>query len=159
MYSTKIALVMLLVVTVRGAAQEQPVMTTRQQAAAELVDLLRLEDAARASIEAMAESMASQTPAFAEFGDVFAKFLTEFMSWDDLRPEYIRLYADAYTEDELHELIAFYETPVGRKTVELTPKLVKSGAEIGQRLIQPHLPELQRRIRARIGGGSSWERP
>jgi hypothetical protein len=83
-------------------------------------------------------------------------FTKEFMRWEDLRPEYIRMYRDAYTEAELMELIAFYKTPVGRKTLEITPELMKRGTEFSQELMQQHLPELQRRIRARIrpGGGS-----
>lgn len=154
MRSTNIALAFLLFSTVSGRAQEPSAPTAQDRAAAELVALLRLDQVTRSSIESMTEAMMSQNPAFAEIEDVFVEFLDEFMSWDDLRPEYVRLYGSVYTEDEIHELIAFYRTPVGQKSVDLMPRLMREGAEIGQRMIQPHLPELQRRIQARIRGDS-----
>ncbi|MGJ8529208.1 DUF2059 domain-containing protein [Maritalea sp.] len=33
-------------------------------------------------------------------------------------------YAENYTEDELKELMDFYRSPVGKKTLEITPKLM-----------------------------------
>jgi hypothetical protein len=86
---------------------------------------------------------------------VFLDFFREYMTWKDVRPAYIRIYREAYTQSELEELIAFYRTPVGQKTVEITPELMRQGSEMGQRMIEPYLPELQRRIQARVGGGSS----
>lgn len=146
------ALALLLLLHVPVRAQES-VDDSHQAAAAELVDLLKLEENTAASVDVMMETMIAQNPQFEELRDVFEEFFDEYFRWENLRPEYVRLYAEAYTEAEIRELIAFYRTPVGRKSVDLMPMLMQRGAEIGQRQIQPHLGELQRRIMERVGGG------
>ncbi|HEX7049873.1 MAG TPA: DUF2059 domain-containing protein [Longimicrobiales bacterium] len=143
----------LLATAVSATAQNYVPTDSHDRAAAELVDLLRLDDQTAASIDVMVESMVRQNPAMAQFRDVFVDFFAEYMKWDELYPQYVRLYREAYTEAELRELIAFYKTPVGRKTVEVMPRLMQEGAQIGQQQIAPHLPELQQRIQARIQSG------
>lgn len=134
-------------------AQRYTPANAQERAAAELVDLLKLEESNQAAIDLMVESMASQNPMFNQIRDVFTDFFKEYSDWEKLYPEYVRLYAEAYSEAELRELIAFYKSPVGRKTVDMMPRLMQQGAEIGQRQVEPHLPELQRRIQARLMGG------
>ncbi len=141
------------------AAQETGGRSGREAAAAELIERLNLEEVTVASVDMMMETMLAQDPALEDFRDVFVDFFSEHFRWTELEPEYVRIYAEAYTEPELRELIAFYDTPVGRKTVDLMPVLMRRGSEIGERQIEPHLPELQRRIMQRMmeqmddGGG------
>lgn len=42
------------------------------------------------------------------------------------------IYTESFTEAELDEILAFYDTPVGKKMVALTPEITKKGMEIGQ---------------------------
>jgi tetratricopeptide (TPR) repeat protein len=44
-----------------------------------------------------------------------------------LMPRMIDIYVEAYTEQELRELIAFYKTPAGKKTLEKMPLLMPQG--------------------------------
>ena len=143
------ALAVGLILTAPTGAQEAD-KGERLQAATELIELLKLEEVTTQSIDMMMESMLAQDPALQDFRDVFEDFFDQHFRWDELEPEYVRIYADAYTESELRELIAFYQTPVGRKTVDLMPVLMRQGAAIGERQIQPHLPELQKRIMQRM---------
>lgn len=151
-----VSVVMVVIATGDSVAQDEASMTPRERAAAELIDLLQLEKLTMNTVDVVSQAIMGQNPRAAELTDVLAEFTKEFMRWEDLRPEYIRIYSDAYTEAELMELIAFYKTPVGRKTVEITPELVKQSTEAHQILLQQHLPELQRRIRLRAipDGGS-----
>lgn len=153
MRAIRIAVALLLLCTAAASAQEQAAPTSHERAASELIDVLRLEQMTAASITTMTDAMLGQNPMLAPLRDVFIGFFTEFMRWEELRPAYVRLYRESYTESELRELIAFYRTPIGQKTVELMPRLMQQGAEIGQKQLQPHLPELQRRIEARLRGG------
>lgn len=133
-------------------AQQQPANASHERAAAELIDLLQLEQLHESSIEMLMATMLEQNPMLTPFRDIFADFFAEFSPWQAMYPQYLNMYRDAYTEPELRELIAFYRTPVGQKTVELMPELMQKGAEIGHRQIEPHLPELERRIEARVRG-------
>lgn len=149
----RVTLITALLLVIAGAdalAQDDASLTPHERAAAELIDVLQLEKIAMTTVDVMAQAMADQNPMSAELTNVMAAFTKEFMRWEDLRPEYIRMYCDAYTEAELMELIAFYKTPVGRKTIEITPQLMRQATELRQEQLQQHLPELQRRIRVRM---------
>ena len=59
--------------------------------------------------------------------------VTKEMSWDNLKDDYIAIYADTFTEDELKGLIAFYEGPLGQKLISKTPDLMKRSIEVSQK--------------------------
>ncbi|GAB3389118.1 DUF2059 domain-containing protein [Massilia agri] len=61
---------------------------------------------------------------------------------DDMINEMVPLYANNYTVAEIKQLTAFYQSPVGRKMMTLTPKLAAEGMAIGQRVMNPRLGKL-----------------
>ena len=83
-------------------------------------------------------------------------FLSKYMSWASLKDDVAKLYTTEFSESELNELNKFYQTPLGRKTVQKMPALMAKGAEIGQKRMQEHLPELQAAITA---GGTEKKTP
>src|SRR4051812_10125941 len=46
-----------------------------------------------------------------ELQDKIAKLLYSALSWDQIKADYVKLYNDAYTEEELDGMIAFYKSP------------------------------------------------
>jgi hypothetical protein len=44
--------------------------------------------------------------------------------FSELVDEMAKIYADAFTEQEMKEIVAFYQTPAGKKLLEQQPKLV-----------------------------------
>jgi hypothetical protein len=76
------------------------------------------------------------------------EFLGKYMSWDSLKADMVKIYMEEFTESELGELNKFYQTPVGRKTVEKMPVLMTKGAQLGGQRVQKHMPELQAAITA-----------
>lgn len=53
----------------------------------------------------------------------------------------IRVYSKHYTERELAELVAFYRTPTGRKSIEVLPEILRDSAEAGDKSLQPLVDE------------------
>jgi hypothetical protein len=76
-------------------------------------------------------------------------FLANF-KWDDVKPRVAKLYADAFTEAELKDLIAFYETPTGQKALARIPGLTQAGGQIAMTSVQAKLPEFQQKVAAMI---------
>ena len=68
------------------------------------------------------------------------------MSWDSLKADYARIYAEAFTEDELRQIITFYKTPAGQKAINKIPMLMGMGAALGQKRVQENRAELQEMI-------------
>lgn len=56
----------------------------------------------------------------------------------DLRAEMVALYAKAYTAEELEELIIFYKSPLGRKTLESMPALRNQGSQLGRKYAEKY---------------------
>lgn len=71
-----------------------------------------------------------------EMREMFA----EKMSWERMQPEYVRLYASLYTEQELRQLTAFYESPVGQKTIRIQPEVAAKTFAMVQRLMAQPAP-------------------
>lgn len=53
----------------------------------------------------------------------------------------IRIYAKYYTESELADLVAFYRTPTGRKSIKVLPAIVRESAEASAKSLGPLLEE------------------
>lgn len=71
------------------------------------------------------------------------KLIEEEFSWERVKPEYVKLYADLFTEDELAGLIAFYQSPVGKAFVSKMPTLMERSAELTQRQMMKISPKIQ----------------
>lgn len=53
-------------------------------------------------------------------------------SMGDLYQKMAKVYMESFSEAEIDEILAFYDTPVGKKMVAETPKLTQKAMEIGQ---------------------------
>jgi len=81
-----------------------------------------------------------------EFMDKMWKLIMTELSWEQMKEDYINIYADVFTEGELNDLINFYKSPAGVKYTEKMPELMKKTMEISQARTQKLLPELKKLI-------------
>ena len=67
-------------------------------------------------------------------------------------PAYIQaltdLYMEAFSESEIHDLIAFYKTEIGQKLIKQLPLLTAQGATIGESLTNKHMAPFQAEMQA-----------
>ncbi|MEA3213535.1 MAG: uncharacterized protein QOE70_6592 [Chthoniobacter sp.] len=59
--------------------------------------------------------------------------------WLKLKPEYVKAYADVFTEEELRALIAFYKSPTGQTFLDKTPDLTRKLTAAHQKQIMEAL--------------------
>ena len=64
--------------------------------------------------------------------------------------EIIPIYAKYFSEDDILQLIAFYETPLGQKMIEVMPQLTMDSMQVSMRWMQSKVPELQEQLKARL---------
>lgn len=76
----------------------------------------------------MTEPLVKMVPE--ENREAFKKDLAQ--STEELYKKMATVYTESFTEEELDKILAFYDTPVGKKMVAVTPELTKKGMEIGQ---------------------------
>ena len=59
---------------------------------------------------------------------------------EQVRPKLAEIYARTFTDDELHNIIVFYESPTGQVLLAKQPMLVREG----QAAVAPLVPAMQR---------------
>ncbi len=60
----------------------------------------------------------------------------------------VALYDSAYSENEIDDLLAFYKTPTGQKTLAITPKLMEKSQLMGMKWGQTLAPQIQKEVEA-----------
>jgi hypothetical protein len=81
-------------------------------------------------------------PVFEKFLDDVLALMSETLSWENTKEDYVDIVAGHFTEDELGRLIEFYESPLGQKTLEMMPELYQRGAKIGQERFEKIKPQI-----------------
>ncbi|MBE8966730.1 DUF2059 domain-containing protein [Nostocales cyanobacterium LEGE 12452] len=63
---------------------------------------------------------------------VWDNFAAEFKS-DEIVNEIVPVYKKYFTNEEIKQLIRFYQTPLGQKTITVLPQLYQESYEVGKR--------------------------
>lgn len=71
------------------------------------------------------------------------KILEEEMSWNKLKGQFIDVYVDVFSEEELKELVDFYNSPVGKKLISKMPRLMQKSMGLAQQQMQTIIPKIK----------------
>ncbi len=111
-----------------------------------LLELFDMEEKSGESIDQMVTFHVQQDPRLGPYTGVLRKFYEKHMSWDSLKDDFIAIYMEEFSEEEIRELIAFYKTPVGRKAIKKMPLLRVKCARIGEEQLLKNLAEWHRML-------------
>ena len=64
------------------------------------------------------------------FLDKYKNIVKEEFSGEKMVPDYIRIYRETFTEEELQSLIAFYESPAGQMFIRKTPEIMDKMSDL-----------------------------
>lgn len=130
-------------------ASATPPTTDKDQALkrAEIRRLIELTGAAKVSVDVMRQLIA---PIRASFPNVPEQFWDDFLKQvnaDDLIDLVVPVYDKYYSLQDIHDLIAFYQSPVGQKTIQVLPQLsaetISAGQEWGRGLADRIMQKLR----------------
>lgn len=127
----------------------QPAASSHRAATEELLQVMGVEKSSVSAAQSYFDVMVQQNAQMADFKDVLVKWVQSTLSWDNMGPRMTDLYMRTFTEAEIRELIAFYKTPIGQKTLQQMPMLMQEGMKIGTDLAKEHQGELEQAIKAR----------
>lgn len=65
------------------------------------------------------------------------------MSWEKMRPTYIKMYAETFTASEVDGLVAFYDSPAGKAMLAKMPLLMQKSMGMAQDLMKDIMPQIQ----------------
>jgi hypothetical protein len=118
-------------------------------AARELLRIMDVERTTMGGIDVMLNAQFGANPALTPYLEVVKAWARKYMAWQVIGERIALIYADAFTEAELRELITFYQTPTGRKVVQATPELMRRASEVGAEVAAASRGELQSMMEAR----------
>lgn len=71
------------------------------------------------------------------------RFFTKTFENPEIEAEIAKVYEGIYSKEEMAELLKFYATPVGKKTIESMPVIMQESAQIGQKYAMLNQAEFQ----------------
>ena len=139
---------------------EEP--SERHRLAENLLDAMDMGTQITASFEAMKavmpaqfEQMQASVPADAKgpksgigadqqkkMMDKIMDICAEEMKWENVKPDYINLYSETFSAEELKELIAFYQSPVGKAYLAKQPELMQKSMQLSQKTMMRLMPKI-----------------
>ena len=131
------------------SAWGQQLSRGHRQAAGELLDLMKVSQDLMGAANAMVDAQVAAEPGMAPFKDVLLEWIGRYLHWDVIGPQMIDVYMRTFTEAELRDLVVFYKTPTGRKSMEKMPEVMQESFRIGQELADQHKGELTAMVQAR----------
>jgi len=70
--------------------------------------------------------------------------LDRSIGWSELKPQMVELYTRTFSQQELEELIRFYQSPLGAKVLQTMPMLTAESARLTQERVLQVAPEVNR---------------
>lgn len=84
--------------------------------------------------------------------DILGLFKAQ-MSWEALEPMMLEIYQQVFTQEEILGMLAFYQSPVGRSTIQKLPRVAQASMQRTQaqmRALMPRLRAIQREAIAQM---------
>ena len=67
----------------------------------------------------------------------FEQVMRQELSWEKLRPMYVKIYQETFTQSEVDGLMAFYKSPTGLAFVNKMPVVMKKSQQLMQERFAP----------------------
>ena len=102
-----------------------------------LMEVSGLRETAIQAFDQMLETFRLNAP------EVYDFFRSEIKFEDIIENVYVHLYSKYFTDDEIKELIKFYNTEVGKKIVRVLPQLFQESYTMTQEYIEEKLQDYE----------------
>jgi uncharacterized protein len=145
----KIMFVTLLILSVFAQAADDAKQKRLEELLA-VMNMTALIDQMYSQLEVQLKSMSTQMGVKPEdkpivdkyYGKMIQLFKNE-ITWDKMKPALIDVYSRNFSEKEIADMIAFYETDTGKAVIKKMPEVMQQSMQVTSQLYQPIMPELQ----------------
>ena len=116
--------------------------------------ITKVEETQKRIFDQIQNMMAAQAPppgasaeskaASQELSKKIMDLVAQKMSWERMRPIWVRLYDETFTEDELDGMLAFYQSAAGEAMLQKMPVLLTKTMSVAQQQMTELTPEIQK---------------
>lgn len=147
------AVIMSGVFTVQAAEQKKDAdMTVRTTLATQLLETMQVGKALNQSFDSIKKMQTQMVMKFVKNAKDQARaiktqnkmmdLMMKELCWENLKPEFEKLYAETYSAEELRGLVKFYQSPLGQKFIEKQPEMQQKSMAMVQRMMMRIMPKL-----------------
>ncbi|HXN47975.1 MAG TPA: DUF2059 domain-containing protein [Bryobacteraceae bacterium] len=103
-------------------------------------------DRAQVTVKAQTTRQVTVPADKAALEEKITPILAQQLNWDRLKAQYVKIYADTYTEEELDAILAFYKSPAGQAWFAKSPAVGEKARQITQQAIQDAQSQVRKLI-------------
>lgn len=118
----------------------------------------KIMDQVFANMDGLMKNMVSQTVRQNKMTEEGRKIMDNFMartirimkdelSWEKTKPIYVQVYSENFTQKEVDDLLAFYDTPTGKALIQKMPVVMHKSMELTQARIGPMIQRMQEEMK------------
>jgi hypothetical protein len=79
--------------------------------------------------------------------DKIMEMVTKELNWDNLKGDFVALYANTFNDEEMKGIIAFLRSPAGEAFTKKQPELMRRSMGISQKLMMQMTPKIQAMVK------------
>jgi hypothetical protein len=119
---------------------------SQRQQVETLFRLTQMETRIQDSVNSVVQLQLQQNPELRKNRKALEAFLQKYIGWPALKEDIAHMYMEAFTEQELEQINAFYITPAGQKVINVVPQLVQKRNQLAMQRLQQHIGELREAV-------------
>ena len=108
-----------------------------------LFDAMNLDKVYKFAVENATRNTIAFNPQAKGIEDKIRAYYEKTIGWKSIRDDIAKIYAKYYTLDELKKLTELYKTPLGKKVLDVTPKITVEGQKLLKERLAKHFNELK----------------
>jgi hypothetical protein len=133
--------------TKRAKVQEMLDLLHLDRTLDQLMNIMKQQAIAASNAKLNQEHASGEQKARADaFQSKLFDFIQSNLSWKAMEPDYVKLYAENFTEEEIDAMTAFYKSPAGVSMIAKTPELTRQSTALAQKKMLDLLPQIQQMI-------------
>jgi hypothetical protein len=127
-------------------APSPPVAPSHLAVARQYLELIGMQEVAMTGVQLAMDEQIATTPELKPYRAVMVEWARDLFASEEAKNGFATILAQTFSEADLRELIAFAQTPLGRRLFAQQGELARRGAELGQRLAEAHQADLIERL-------------
>ncbi len=143
----KASIAIALCAALTGPAAAQSVADdSHAQAARQLLAYLNTEARMNLAVQQIVAIQIERDPRLGRYKQQLENYVGKYLAWESLLPEIIEAYKATFTEAEIREIYAFYNSETGRKALANMDRIIREVGKSRNDLMQQNALELRQAI-------------
>ena len=121
---------------------------THAQAARQLLAYLNTEARMNLAVQQIVALQIERDPRLGRYKPQLQEYVGKYLAWEQLLPDIVDKYKKTFTEAEIREIFAFYNSELGRKALGNMDRIIREVGKSRNDLMQKNAMELRTAIEA-----------